>query len=57
MRDLPDALRVPFVLVHFEQVRYDDIADALGTTVPSVKLDVQRGRETLRALLASDGTG
>jgi RNA polymerase sigma-70 factor (ECF subfamily) len=57
VRRLPDALRVPFVLFHLEQVSYEAIADALGAPVAKVRIDVQRGRDALRGFVSPDGTG
>ena len=45
---LPDHQRVPLVLFHFEEMSYQEIADALGVSVGKVKTDIHRGREALR---------
>jgi RNA polymerase sigma-70 factor (ECF subfamily) len=44
---LPDSQRIPLVLFHFEEMRYEDIADRLGVTLSKVKTDIHRGREAL----------
>jgi RNA polymerase sigma-70 factor (ECF subfamily) len=51
LRALPDHQRVPLVLFHFDELSYQEIADALGATVGKVKTDIHRGREALRRLL------
>jgi RNA polymerase sigma-70 factor, ECF subfamily len=49
---LPHHQRVPLVLFHFEDMRYQDIADALGVSLGKVKTDIHRGRETLKRLMS-----
>ena len=51
---LPDHQRVPLVLFHFEDMSYQDIADALRVSLGKVKTDIHRGREALKALLVHD---
>ena len=51
LRALPDHQRVPLVLFHFEQLSYQEIADALGVALAKVKTDMHRGRLALRAVL------
>ena len=51
LRALPDHQRVPLVLFHFDELSYQDIADALGASVGKVKTDIHRGREALKRLL------
>ena len=51
---LPDHQRVPLVLFHFEEISYQDIADALGVSLGKVKTDIHRGREALKRLLTTD---
>ena len=48
---LPDHQRVPLVLFHFEELNYQEIADALGASLGKVKTDIHRGREALKRLL------
>jgi RNA polymerase sigma-70 factor (ECF subfamily) len=52
VRRLPDRQRVPLVLFHFEELSYQEIAEALDVSVAKVKTDIHRGREALRRLLA-----
>jgi len=52
LRQLPDHQRVPLVLFHFEETSYQDIANTLGVSLAKVKIDIHRGREALRKLLA-----
>ena len=54
LRALPDHQRVPLVLFHFEDMSYQDIADAIGASLGKVKTDIHRGRETLKRLLTAD---
>lgn len=54
LRSLPDHQRVPLVLFHFEEMSYQDIADALGISLGKAKTDIHRGRDALRRLLAGD---
>ena len=57
LRRLPDHQRVPLVLFHFEEMSYQEIADATGVSVSKVKSDIHRGREALKQeLLAIDGS-
>jgi RNA polymerase sigma-70 factor (ECF subfamily) len=51
LRALPDHQRVPLVLFHFEELNYQDIAEALGASLGKVKTDIHRGREALKRLL------
>jgi RNA polymerase sigma-70 factor, ECF subfamily len=51
LRALPDHQRVPLVLFHFDELSYQEIADALGASVGKVKTDIHRGREALKRLL------
>lgn len=51
LRRLPEDQRVPLVLFHFEDMSYQEIADALRVSLGKVKTDIHRGRETLRSLL------
>jgi RNA polymerase sigma-70 factor (ECF subfamily) len=51
LRTLPDRQRVPLVLFHFEELSYQEIADALGASLGKVKTDIHRGREALKRLL------
>ena len=51
LRALPDHQRVPLVLFHFEELNYQEIADALGASLGKVKTDIHRGSEALKRLL------
>ena len=51
LRDLPDHQRVPLVLFHFEELEYQEIADALGVSLGKVKTDIHRGRVALGRLM------
>ena len=57
LHSLPDLQRVPLVLFHFEELGYQQIADALGVSLGKVKTDIHRGRQALRRLLADDAAG
>jgi RNA polymerase sigma-70 factor (ECF subfamily) len=56
LRRLPAAQRVPLVLFHFEELSYQEIADALRVSLAKVKTDIHRGREALKVVLSRDGT-
>ena len=49
---LPDHQRVPVVLFHFEDMTYKEIAAALGISVAKVRMDIHRGREALKRVMA-----
>jgi RNA polymerase sigma-70 factor, ECF subfamily len=51
LRALPEHQRVPLVLFHFEELSYQQIADALNVSLGKVKTDIHRGRETLRRVM------
>ena len=51
LQKLPAAQRVPLVLYHFENLRYEEIAAKLGVSISKVKIDIFRGREALRKKL------
>jgi RNA polymerase sigma-70 factor (ECF subfamily) len=48
---LPNHQRLPLVLFHFEDMRYEAIAALLGVSLGKVKTDIHRGRLALRAVL------
>ena len=52
--DLPEALRVPVVLRDVHEWSNEEIAEALGLSLPAAKARIHRGRMRLRALLAVD---
>ena len=45
------------MLYHFENLRYEEIAAKLGTSLSKVKTDIFRGREALRRKLKLNSTG
>lgn len=49
---LPTDQRTALVLYHFEDMPYQDIADRMKVSLAKVKIDIMRGRETLRQRLA-----
>jgi RNA polymerase sigma-70 factor (ECF subfamily) len=51
LQKLPVAQRVPLVLFHFDNLRYEEIAAQLGISLSKVKTDIFRGREMLRRKL------
>ena len=48
---LPEAQRMAIILRRYEELPYEDIAEVLKTTVPSVKSLLFRAREDLRIKL------
>jgi RNA polymerase sigma-70 factor (ECF subfamily) len=51
---LPEAQRAAVVLRHYHELPYADIAEILGTTVPSVESLLFRARKALRQALQKD---
>ncbi len=51
LQKLPPSQRVPLVLYHFEDMRYEDIAERLGVSLSKVKTDIHRGRQVLEKRL------
>ncbi len=51
LEKLPPAQRVPLVLFHFENKRYEEIAELLNVSLGKVKTDIFRARESLRKIL------
>jgi RNA polymerase sigma-70 factor (ECF subfamily) len=49
--ELPDSLRMAFVLVAVEHRPYTEVADVLGLRVEAVRMRVSRARKTLRSSL------
>ena len=47
LQKLPEKQRVPLVLFHFEEMRYEEIAARLGVSLSKVKTDIHRARESL----------
>jgi RNA polymerase sigma-70 factor (ECF subfamily) len=57
LRSLPDRLRVPLVLFHFEAMPYEGIARQLDVSLAKVKMDIFRARAALAKALARRGIG
>ncbi|WP_295766101.1 RNA polymerase sigma factor [uncultured Oscillibacter sp.] len=55
LRALPPEYRAVLVLREIQQLRYDEIAGALGLDVGTVKSRISRGRKRLRAFLLESG--
>jgi RNA polymerase sigma-70 factor (ECF subfamily) len=51
LQKLPATQRVPLVLFHIEDLRYEEIAAKLNVSLGKVKTDIFRGRQALRKLL------
>jgi RNA polymerase sigma-70 factor (ECF subfamily) len=51
LEKLPPNQRVPLVLYHFENKRYEEIAELLNVSLGKVKTDIFRARESLRRIL------
>jgi RNA polymerase sigma-70 factor (ECF subfamily) len=45
---MSDALRIPLILRDFDQLSYQEIADALGVGLSAVKMRIKRAREEFR---------
>lgn len=52
--ELPDVLRVPVVLRDVHEWSNEEIAEALGVSLPAAKARIHRGRMRLRQSLAAD---
>ena len=52
LAELPEEQRTAMILRRYEEMPYEEIAEVLGTTVPSVKSLLFRARETLRKKLS-----
>lgn len=57
LQKLPKSQRVPLVLYHFENLRYEEIAEKLNVSLSKVKIDIFRGREALRRKLKINLSG
>ena len=55
MAELPPAYRAALTLRHIQQLSYQEVADALGLPLGTVKTHLHRARAALRARL--DATG
>ncbi len=51
LNTLPKDQRIALVLYHFEDMRYEDIAERLGVSLSKVKTDIHRGRQALERRL------
>jgi RNA polymerase sigma-70 factor (ECF subfamily) len=54
LAELPDTLRVAVVLRDIEEWSNEEVAEALGVSVPAAKARIHRGRMRLRELLVAD---
>lgn len=55
LQRLPEHQRVPLVLYHFEEMRYEEIAAKLQVSLAKVKTDIFRARTALAKILARVG--
>ncbi|CAN5224278.1 sigma-70 family RNA polymerase sigma factor [soil metagenome] len=55
MAELPPAYRAALTLRHMQQLSYQEVADALGIPIGTVKTHLHRARAALRARLATRG--
>ena len=55
LQQLPEHLRVPLVLYHFEDFSYQEISARLHASLAKVKTDIRRARAALLPLLQSSG--
>lgn len=53
---LPDEQRQVLLLVALEGLKYDEVAEALGIPIGTVMSRLSRGREAVRAKLATEGS-
>lgn len=54
LRTLPERYRVPVTLRHIEDLSYEEIGEALGQPVGTVKSNVSRGISALREMLKDE---
>ena len=52
LADLPDRQRQALLLHRYQGLKYREIADAMGTTVPGIESLIQRALAALRSELA-----
>src|SRR3954469_10195102 len=57
LQKLPAGQRVPLVLYHLENLRYEEIAAKLNVSLGKVKTDIFRGRKALQQMLQSQFGG
>lgn len=55
LRALPPEYRAALVLREIQQLRYDEIGEALGVDIGTVKSRINRGRKKLRIFLLERG--
>lgn len=55
LRALPPEYRAALVLREIQQLRYDEIGEALGVDIGTVKSRISRGRKKLRSFLLARG--
>lgn len=55
LRALPPEYRAALVLREIQQLRYDEISEALGVDIGTVKSRISRGRKKLRSFLLARG--
>jgi RNA polymerase sigma-70 factor (ECF subfamily) len=53
--NLPEHLRLPLVLYHFEELSYEEIAVKLHASLAKIKTDIRRARAALLPLLHTGG--
>jgi len=54
---LPENQRLAIIMVTYQHLRYDEIADALGCSISAVKSLIHRARQNLKKLLMESGIG
>jgi len=54
---LPENQRLAIIMVTYQHLRYDEIADALGCSISAVKSLIHRARQNLKKLLMEVGIG
>ena len=57
LADLPTAQRLALTLYYFDDMRYEDIAEAMGLPLNTVKSHIRRGKERLALALSSQIEG
>ena len=57
LAQLPTAQRLALTLYYFEDMRYEDIAEAMGLPLNTVKSHIRRGKERLALALSSQVEG
>ena len=57
INSLPESQRVALVLVTYQNLRYDEIAEVLECSVSAVKSLIHRARQNMKKLLTEVGIG